>query len=64
VVQHMNALDLRFEPETFDAVFCLSSIEHFGGEAAARHALAEMHRVAKPGGVVAITTECIIKRRP
>ncbi|MGO9094329.1 MAG: methyltransferase domain-containing protein [Bryobacteraceae bacterium] len=64
VVQHMNALDLRFEPETFDAVFCLSSIEHFGGEAAARHALAGMHRVAKPGGVVAITTECIINDDP
>jgi ubiquinone/menaquinone biosynthesis C-methylase UbiE len=64
VVQHMNALDLRFEPETFDAVFCLSSIEHFGGEEAARHALAEMDRVTKPGGVVAITTECIIDDGP
>ena len=64
VVQHMNALDLRFEPETFDVVFCLSSIEHFGGDTAARHALAEMHRVAKPGGVVAITTECLINDDP
>jgi SAM-dependent methyltransferase len=64
VVQHMNALDLRFEPETFDAVFCLSSIEHFGGEAAAQHALAEMHRATKPNGVVAITTECLIDDGP
>jgi ubiquinone/menaquinone biosynthesis C-methylase UbiE len=64
VVQHMNALDLRYEPETFDAVFCLSSIEHFGGEEAARQALAEMYRVAKPGGVVAITTECLINDDP
>ena len=60
----MNALDLRFEPETFDVVFCLSSIEHFGGDTAARHASAEMHRVAKPGGVVAITTECLINDDP
>jgi len=64
VVQHMNALDLRFEPETFDAIFCLSSIEHFGGHTAAQHALAEMHRAAKPGGVVAITTECLIDGAP
>jgi len=64
VVQHMNALDLRFEPETFDVVFCLSSIEHFGGHAAAQHALAEMHRATKPGGVVAITTECLIDGGP
>lgn len=60
VVEHMNALDLRFEAETFDVVLCLSSIEHFGGEAQARRALAEMHRATKPGGVVAITTECLI----
>jgi len=64
VVQFMNALDLRFEENTFDAVFCLSSIEHFGGMPAARTALAEMHRVVKPGGVVAITTESVVDGGP
>lgn len=64
VVQHMNALDLRFEADTFDAVFCLSSIEHFGGMLPARNALAEMYRVLKPGGVVALTTEVIINGDP
>jgi SAM-dependent methyltransferase len=60
VVQYMNALDLRFEPGTFDAVFCLSSLEHFGGVDAAVRAIREMHRVLKTGGVAAVTTECII----
>ena len=63
-VQYMNALDLRFEPGTFDAVFCLSSIEHFGGFDGAVAGLREIHRVLKPGGVGAITTECIVNGAP
>jgi hypothetical protein len=64
VVQYMNALDLRFETNTFDAVFSLSSIEHFGGVTGAKTALREMHRVAKAGGAVMITTECIVNDLP
>ncbi|MGA2183524.1 MAG: class I SAM-dependent methyltransferase [Bryobacteraceae bacterium] len=64
VVQHMDALDLRFEADTFDAVFCLSSIEHFGGVLGARKALREIHRVVRPGGVVALTTECMVDASP
>ena len=64
VVQYMSGLDLRFEPDTFDAVYSLSSIEHFGGVRAAIGALKEMHRVVKPGGIVAITTECIVNEAP
>jgi hypothetical protein len=60
VVQCMDALDLRFEDETFDAVYSLSSIEHFGGLDGVRAALAEQCRVAKVGGVVAFTTEVIV----
>lgn len=60
VVQYMNALDLRFENNMFDGVFCSSSIEHFGSFEAARLALEQMHRVLKPGGVAAITTECVV----
>ncbi|HYP15051.1 MAG TPA: class I SAM-dependent methyltransferase [Bryobacteraceae bacterium] len=59
VVQYMNALDLRFEDNTFDLVFSLSSIEHFGGYEPARRSLQEMHRVCRPGGIVMITTECV-----
>jgi SAM-dependent methyltransferase len=60
VVQSMDALDLRFEDETFDAVYSLSSIEHFGGLDGVRAALAEQCRVVKVGGVVAFTTEVIV----
>jgi len=60
VVQWMDGLDLRYEDGTFDVAFSLSSIEHFGGFPAARQALRQMARVVKPGGVVAIATECIL----
>lgn len=64
VVQHMSALDLRHEDDTFDAAMSASSIEHFGGVDGAGHALKEMARVVRPGGIVAITTECIINGAP
>jgi SAM-dependent methyltransferase len=64
VVQYMDALDLRYERNTFDLVFCLSSIEHFGGFDGARKSLQEMHRVCKPGGIVMFTTECIVNGAP
>lgn len=57
LTQHMDALDLRFEDGTFDAVFSSSSVEHFGGPQQVRRALDEMHRVLRPGGVAAISTE-------
>ncbi len=60
VVQYMNALDLRYEDETFDAVYSLSSVEHFGGLPGVRQALIEQHRVVRGGGTVAFTTEVIV----
>jgi SAM-dependent methyltransferase len=53
-----DALD--FEDDTFDFVFCLSSIEHFGSRAAQTRSLQEMRRVVKPRGVIAIATELIL----
>jgi len=64
VVQYMDALDLRHEDETFDAVYSLSSIEHFGAEAGAMTALDEQRRVVKQGGIVAFTTEVIVNDAP
>jgi SAM-dependent methyltransferase len=58
----MNALDLRFPDETFDIVYSLSSIEHFGGTAGAAQGAREMARVLKPGGHAVITTECLVGR--
>jgi SAM-dependent methyltransferase len=60
VVQHMSGTDLRFEDGTFDVLYSFSSIEHFGGYDDAVKALNEASRVLRPGGVAAITTECIV----
>jgi hypothetical protein len=60
VVQYMDALDLRYEDQTFDAVYSLSSIEHFGGIDGVRRALTEQCRVTRIGGIVAFTTEVVI----
>jgi SAM-dependent methyltransferase len=57
VVRHMNALELEFEDESFDAVFSSSSIEHFGDFGDVRRAVEEIHRVLRPGGVAALSTE-------
>ena len=57
VVCWMDALDLRFEDDTFDFVVSFGSIEHFGEVDGAARALAEMARVTRPGGIVFVTTE-------
>jgi ubiquinone/menaquinone biosynthesis C-methylase UbiE len=56
-VRHMDALDLSFEDESFDAIFSSSSIEHFGDFPDVRRAVEEMHRVLRPGGILALATE-------
>ena len=56
-VEHMDALDLRYEDGSFDGVFSSSSIEHFGGHAELARALGELYRVLKPGGVASLSTE-------
>ena len=45
---------------TFDVAYSLSSIEHFGGWQGARHAVEEMARVVKPGGLVVVATEWVV----
>jgi SAM-dependent methyltransferase len=57
VVQHMDARELRYEDESFDAVFSSSSLEHFGSDAEIGQSLDEMFRVLKPGGVCSLSTE-------
>jgi SAM-dependent methyltransferase len=57
VVQHMNALELRYEDACFDGVFCSSSLEHFGDTEDVHQALGEMWRVLRPGGVATLSTE-------
>src|SRR5215207_1031560 len=57
VVSHMDALELCFEDESFDAIFSSSSIEHFGDFPDVRRSVEEMFRVLRPGGVLALATE-------
>jgi SAM-dependent methyltransferase len=57
VVQHMDALDLRYDDASFDATFSSGSIEHFGGHEQVRVAMQEAFRVLKPGGLCSVSTE-------
>jgi SAM-dependent methyltransferase len=57
VLQHMNALDLLYEDESFDGVFSSSSVEHFGDYGALKRAMDEIFRVLRPGGIAAFSTE-------
>jgi SAM-dependent methyltransferase len=52
---------LPFAAGSFDVVYSLSSIEHFGGHQAATAAMAEMARVLRPGGYCCIGTELILE---
>jgi SAM-dependent methyltransferase len=50
-----DARSLRFEDGSFDAIACVSVIEHVAGDGDAR-AMEEMWRVLRPGGVLHLTT--------
>ena len=55
---------LPFAPSSFDVVYSLSSIEHFGGHDAATIAMREMARVIRPGGIVCVATELVLDGGP
>jgi SAM-dependent methyltransferase len=59
----MDGSRLAFRDATFDVVYSLSSIEHFGGFEGARRSVADMARVLKPGGVLALATEWCVRGR-
>src|SRR3954469_4127762 len=56
-VRHMDARQLEFEDDSFDAIFSSSSVEHFGDFPDVRRSVEEMFRVLRPGGVLALPTE-------
>ena len=58
--EHQNGTNLLFDDNSFDFAWSLSSIEHFGGHAAARQAIQEMRRVVRYGGIVAVATEMLM----
>lgn len=55
---------LPFRDASFDVVYSLSSIEHFGGHAAAATAMREMARVLRPGGIACVATELVLQGGP
>jgi SAM-dependent methyltransferase len=56
----MDGRRLAFRDASFDVVYSLSSIEHFGGTAGAASAIDEMSRVLRPDGVLVVATEYIL----
>jgi SAM-dependent methyltransferase len=61
-VRRMDGRSLEFADASFDVVFSLSSIEHFGSTADVRRAAREIGRVLRPGGYAFIVTECFLSR--
>ena len=57
----MNGTSLGLRSEVFDVAYSLSSIEHFGGLGGARAAVQEMARVVRPGGLVVVATEWLVR---
>lgn len=62
VVRRMDARSLAFDDNTFDFVYSLSSIEHFGGPSEIAASAREMGRVLSPGGHAFVATECFVKQ--
>jgi SAM-dependent methyltransferase len=60
----MDGCTAAFRDETFDIVYSLSSIEHFGGIDQAALSVHEMARVLKPAGVLALATEYVLAGPP
>jgi ubiquinone/menaquinone biosynthesis C-methylase UbiE len=63
-VHSMDARALEFPDESFDVVFSLSSIEHFGSSVDIARSAAEMGRVLRPDGYAFVVTECFLRRHP
>ena len=58
----MDGRQLGFPDESFDVVFSVSSIEHFGGACDIARSAREMVRVLRPGGHAVILTEAYVSK--
>jgi arsenite methyltransferase len=53
-LREADARKMPFEKDAFDVVFASLSLHHAGGKAGIQQVVAEMKRVLKPGGVIAL----------
>lgn len=60
----MDGRELAFPDGSFDVVFTLSSIEHFGTPQNIKRAAQEIGRVVKPGGYAIVATDCLVRLHP
>jgi SAM-dependent methyltransferase len=60
----MDGRELEFPDESFEVVFSISSLEHFGAGPEVARAAREMGRVLRPGGHAFIATECYVRKHP
>ncbi|MEA2167049.1 MAG: hypothetical protein QOF76_349 [Solirubrobacteraceae bacterium] len=60
----MDATALEFPDNSFDVVYTLSSIEHFGSMQNIARAAAEIGRVLRPGGYAVIVTDGLLRLHP
>jgi SAM-dependent methyltransferase len=56
-VRHMDMTQIDYPDASFDFVWSCCSIEHVNNFAELHRVFAEIHRVLKPGGIAALTTE-------
>ncbi len=63
-VRWMDARQLTFPSASFDLVFTISSIEHFGSRSDIARSAREIGRVLKPGGYAVIVTDCLVRLHP
>jgi SAM-dependent methyltransferase len=56
-VQHMDMTQIEFPDASFDFIWSCCSIEHVNSFADLHRVYQEIHRVLKPGGIAALTTE-------
>jgi SAM-dependent methyltransferase len=57
IVQHMDMTQLDYPDNSFDLVWSCGSIEHMNSFADLHRVYQEVHRVLKPGGIAALTTD-------
>ncbi|MBF2048860.1 MAG: methyltransferase domain-containing protein [Elainella sp. C42_A2020_010] len=63
-VQHMDMTQIQYPDESFDFVWSCCAIEHVNNFRELHKVYQEIHRVLKPGGIAALTTEFNPTDRP